>query len=176
MLLEGWLLGKDPAAGKDWWQEEKGMTENEIPWMASPAQWTWVWANSGRSQRTGKPGILQSMGLQRVGYNLATKQQPYPIKWKLLSCVQLFATPWTTQSMDFSRPEYWSGGLSLLQGILPTQGSNPGLPHCRRILYQLSHKGSPYPIKRNSKNRKQEVENYWRNYQQTIMKFQKSRD
>ena len=30
--------------------------------------------------------------------------------------------------------------LSLLQGIFPTQGSNPGLPHCRRILYQLSHK------------------------------------
>ena len=35
------------------------------------------------------------------------------------------------------------GSLSLLQGIYPTQGSNPGLPHCRRILYQLSHKGSP---------------------------------
>jgi len=34
------------------------------------------------------------------------------------------------------------GTLSLLQGIFPTQGSNPGLPHCRRILYQLSHKGS----------------------------------
>ena len=33
--------------------------------------------------------------------------------------------------------------LSLLQGILPTQGSNPGLPHCRWILCQLSHKGSP---------------------------------
>ena len=32
--------------------------------------------------------------------------------------------------------------LSLLQGIFPTQGSNPGLPHCRQILYQLSHKGS----------------------------------
>ena len=35
------------------------------------------------------------------------------------------------------------GSRSLLQGILPTRGSNPGLPHCRRILYQLSHKGSP---------------------------------
>ena len=33
---------------------------------------------------------------------------------------------------------------SLLQGIFPTQGSNPGLPHCRQILYQLSHKGSPF--------------------------------
>ena len=34
------------------------------------------------------------------------------------------------------------GSLSLLQGIFPTQGWNPGLLHCRRILYQLSHKGS----------------------------------
>ena len=35
------------------------------------------------------------------------------------------------------------GSLSLLQGIFPTQGSNPGLPHSKWILYQLSHKGSP---------------------------------
>ena len=35
------------------------------------------------------------------------------------------------------------GSLSLLQVIFPTQGSNPDLPYCRRILYQLSHKGSP---------------------------------
>jgi len=31
--------------------------------------------------------------------------------------------------------------LSLLQEIFPNEGSNPGLPHCRQILYQLSHKG-----------------------------------
>ena len=35
------------------------------------------------------------------------------------------------------------GSLSLLQGIFPTQGSNPGLLHCRQILYQLRHKGNP---------------------------------
>ena len=35
------------------------------------------------------------------------------------------------------------GSLSLLQGVFPTQGSNPGLLHCRQILYQLSHQGSP---------------------------------
>ena len=35
------------------------------------------------------------------------------------------------------------GSYSLLQGIFPTQGSNPSLPHCKQILYQLSHKGSP---------------------------------
>ena len=36
------------------------------------------------------------------------------------------------------------GSCSLLQGIFPTQGSNPGLLHCRQIPYQLSHKGSPF--------------------------------
>ena len=40
------------------------------------------------------------------------------------------------------------GSLSLLQGIVPTQGSNPGLPYCRRILYQLNHKGSPRILER----------------------------
>ena len=49
------------------------------------------------------------------------------------------------------------GSLSLLQGIFPTQGSNPDLQHCRQILYQLSHQGSPrllewvaYPFSRGS--------------------------
>ena len=35
------------------------------------------------------------------------------------------------------------GSLSLLQGLFPTQGANPGLPYYRKILYQLSHNGSP---------------------------------
>ena len=62
---------------------------------------------------------------------------------KLLSCVQLFATPCTIQTMEFSSQNTWVGSLSLLQGIFPTQGSNPSLPHLRQILYQLSHEGSP---------------------------------
>ena len=68
------------------------------------------------------------------------------IRWLLtwsLSHVRLFATPWTIQSMEFSRSEYWVGSLFLLRGIFPTQGSNPGLLHWRQILYQLSHQGSP---------------------------------
>ena len=43
--------------------------------MASVTQWTWVWANSRRYWRTGKPGVLQPMGSQRVRHNLATEQQ-----------------------------------------------------------------------------------------------------
>ena len=40
--------------------------------------------------------------------------------------------------MEFSRPEYWSGQPFPSPGIFPTQGSNPGLPHCKQILYWLS--------------------------------------
>ena len=43
-------------------------------WMALLAQWTWVWANSGRWWRTGKPGVLQSTGSQRLRHNWATEQ------------------------------------------------------------------------------------------------------
>ena len=65
-------------------------------------------------------------------------------KWKLLSHVWLFATPWTIYSPWNSPGQNTGvGSLSLLQGIFPTQGSNPGLLHCRQILYQLNHKGSP---------------------------------
>ena len=70
-------------------------------------------------------------------------------KWKLLSCVWLFVTPmdytWNSPWKSWNSPgqDTGVGSLSLLQGIFPTQGSNPGLLHCGWILYQLSHKGSP---------------------------------
>ena len=63
-------------------------------------------------------------------------------KWKLLSHVQLFATPWTIQSWNSPGQNTGVDSLSLLQGIFLTQGSNPALLHCRRILYQLTHKRS----------------------------------
>ena len=42
-------------------------------WMVSPTQWTWVWAGSGSWWWTGRPGVLQSMGLQRVGHDWVTE-------------------------------------------------------------------------------------------------------
>ena len=47
-------------------------------------------------------------------------------------------SPWNSSGQNTG-----VGSLFLLQGIFPTQGSNSGFPHCRWILYQLSHKGSP---------------------------------
>ena len=64
-------------------------------------------------------------------------------RWKLFSHVQLFASPWTKQSIEFSRSNTGVASLSLLQGIFPTQGSNWDLLHCRQILYQLSYPWSP---------------------------------
>ena len=102
-------------------------------------------------------------------------------KWKSLSCVWFFATPWTVHGILQARILEWVAfpfsrgssqprdgtqssslqvgslpakpqgkpkntgvdSLFLLQGIFPTQGLNPGLPHCRWILYQLSYEGSP---------------------------------
>ena len=72
-----------------------------------------------------------------------------PRKMTSLSCVRLFVTPWTAAhqappSMEFSRQEYWSGLPFSSPGDLPDPGiENPGLLHCRQMLYCLSHQGSP---------------------------------
>ena len=66
------LIGKDPAAGKDWRQEEKGMTGWD-GWMASLTRWTWVCVSSQSWWWTEKPGMLQSLGLQRGGHDWVTE-------------------------------------------------------------------------------------------------------
>ena len=66
------LIGKDPDAEKDWRQEEED-DRGWGGWMASLTQWTWVWASSGRWWRTGKHGVLQSMGSQQVGHDWETE-------------------------------------------------------------------------------------------------------
>ena len=48
--------------------------------MASPTQWTWVWVNSGSWWWTGRPGVLQSMGLQRVGHAWAAEQNQHRVR------------------------------------------------------------------------------------------------
>ena len=68
-------------------------------------------------------------------------------KVKLLSHVQLFATPWTVAhqaplSMGFYRHEYWSGLPFPSPGDLPKPGMEPGSP-ALQALYPLSHQGSP---------------------------------
>ena len=104
---------------------------------------------------TEEPGELWSIGLQRVGQD-----------WSDVACSTLQAKSWIAppvflQSvyktlhlhilgepgiLQFSATLPQNTGVSILcflQGIFPTHGLNPGLPHCRWILYWLSHQGSP---------------------------------
>ena len=57
------------------WERLKGKEEGSRGWdgeITSPTQQTWIWANSRKQWKTGKPGVLQSTGSQRVGHSLAT--------------------------------------------------------------------------------------------------------
>ena len=65
--VKNWLIWKDPYAGKDRRQEEKGMTENEM------VGWHHRLNGHENSWWTGKPGVLQSMGLQRVRHDWVTE-------------------------------------------------------------------------------------------------------
>ena len=73
-LMRSRLVGKDPNAGKDWWEEEKGATEDEMVGWHHQLNGH-EFEQTGRWWRTGKPGVLQSMWSQRVRHEWATKQQ-----------------------------------------------------------------------------------------------------
>ena len=68
------ILGKKESTRRRGWQRMRWL-------MASPTQWTWVQANSGRQWRTGSPGVLLFRGLRRVGHDWATKQQQVYHGW-----------------------------------------------------------------------------------------------
>ena len=84
--VKSWLIGKDwcweglGAGGKG---DDRGWDG----WMASLTLWTWVWVNSRSWWWTGRPGMLQFMGLQRVGHDWVTK-----MKWTELNIVHLRST------------------------------------------------------------------------------------
>ena len=69
---KSWLIGNESDAGRDWGQEEKGTTGWD-GWMALLTRWTWVWVKSGSWWWTGRPGVLQFMGSQRVRHDWATE-------------------------------------------------------------------------------------------------------
>ena len=107
------------------------------PW--SPA----LQADALTSELPGKPQVA-------LYYWYKTVVKFYSVAWSEVKVAQSCPTlqprglysPWNSPGQNTG-----VGSLSLLQGIFPTQGWNPGLPHCRQILYQLSHKGSPKILK-----------------------------
>ena len=94
--VKSWLIGKDRDAGKERRQEEKGTNRGWDGGMASPTWRTWVWVNSGRRWRTRKPGVLQSMGSQRVRHSWVTE-----LHW-----TKLFSLPhWQVDSLPLCHPK-----------------------------------------------------------------------
>ena len=98
-----------------------------------------------------------------VGHKYTVKYYSILSEVRSLSRAQLFATPWIAACTKLLRP--WdfqdkSTGVGchfLLQGIFPTQGSNPGLSQCRQTLYCLTHQGSPIFHARTSTIKKRNV-------------------
>ena len=93
------MLGKLKAGEGD----DRGWDD----WMASPTQWMWVWATSGSWWWTGKPGVLQSMGLQRVGHNWANE-----LNWDNLK--QMNTILWEQEGKQVSQLECWLLASELL--------------------------------------------------------------
>ena len=83
--------------------------------MASPTQQTWVWANSGRGWKTGKPGTLQSIGSQRLGHTLATEQQ----QWLFLETVVTIGSTLLKVNLAICINIIVFASIILLPGISP---------------------------------------------------------
>ena len=98
----------------------KSRGQQRMKWLASPTQWTWVWASSGNRWCTGKPGMLKSMGLQRVRHDRETEQNSWVIKIFLS-----FLYFWMS----------WS--LSLLQGWFPYGGKESVRKCVLCLVYQV---------------------------------------
>ena len=110
-------------------------------WVASPNQWTWVWVDSGSWWWTGRSGVLQSMGLQRVGHNWATELNCFTkifhvhvhAQSSLTLCNPMDRAHQASLHMEFPRQEnfqYWSGLPFPSPGDLP----DPGIEFSSRAL------------------------------------------
>ena len=90
---KNWLTRKYPDSGKDWRQEEKGMAEDKmvddiINWMDMSLNKLWELMMSG------KPGVLQSMGLQRVQRLSGWNELNWPLFLSVISTISQIAVPW----------------------------------------------------------------------------------
>ena len=93
-----------------------------------------------KSVSSGRPwGICLQSLISAEGSLLSLVAQSCPALCDPMDC----SPPGSCVHGDSPSKNTGMGCQALLQGIFPIQGSNPGLPHCRRILYHLSHQGSP---------------------------------
>ena len=93
LMAKNWLIRKDPDAGKDWRQEEKGTTEDEmVVWHQRFNGWIWVY--SGSWWWTGRPGVLQSMGSCRVGHDWLNWTELNHVPVMACNCTHGFFLVW----------------------------------------------------------------------------------
>ena len=116
-----------------------------------PNEWTQKW----KEEYLNKPDFARHREWKTVSpcgllCKARTRGHFWRPKWKkekslnpVRLCNPTDCSPLSSSVHGISSQEYWSGCHFLLLGIFLTQGSNPGLPHCRQILYRLSHERSP---------------------------------
>ena len=94
---KSWLIGKDLDTGRDWGQEEKGTTEDEMAGWHHRPQWAWIWVNSGSWWWTGRPGVLRFMGPQRVRQDWTTElnwDKKFLASWTIYKVIYPFLNCW----------------------------------------------------------------------------------
>ena len=139
--MKNQLIGKDPDAGKDWKQEDKGTTEDEmVGWhhrlKGHKFEKTW------EIVKAGKPGMLQSMGSQRVGHSWGTEKEQIQNNRAWVPNEEIWIKSWKMEpeSRSLASPWYFAGyvlsgkGTSLLKNWpmkldrIPLKGMEQGSP------------------------------------------------
>ena len=85
--------------------------------MASPTWWTWVWVGSRNWWWTGKPGVPQTMGSQRVGHDRAPEQNWTELVLQRLSSISTYKAPWWDPSASHSPVRLWGDSAPQEQGL-----------------------------------------------------------
>ena len=120
-------VANNSLTGKKPWCWERLKAEGEEGdrgcdgWMASPIQWTWTWAKSGRWWGTGKPSVLQSVGLQRVRHDLATEQQQnkgFGAKGRIQPILNINRKPLRLQFLWFTKRIHRRRGMETFASYL----------------------------------------------------------
>ena len=120
-IAKNWLIWKDPDAGKDWGQEEKEMTNDEmVGWHHRLNGHEWV--NSGSWWWTGRPGVLQSMGMTKSQTQLSdwTEQYIHFCIWCLSLSIRLwkfiYVAKYVKSSISFFHRIVFHCGYTLGEG------------------------------------------------------------
>ena len=95
-------------------------------WMASPMRWTWVWVNSGSWWWTGRPGVLQFMGSQRIGHDWTTE-----LNWTECKSWDESKYFMNDEAEQNQASRYWLSKLNgLCRSLVNTSKWGVYCPHC----------------------------------------------